>query len=471
VSQSNRFEVNSTGIIFLLAFAFIQWAYPFPNVYADTGAFITVAGNGLIGNYRPIGYSWFLAFAHFIDPHPDVLVLLQTLLYFFSSLVLFLTVKRLFLNTSNWVWKVFFVFYILSPTCIYICNFVISDSLFISLTNLWLASLFWILATKQFRAVFWNALFLLLLLQTRYIALFYPLLTVITLFFAFFKSNKWRFVLYSGLQVVLFAAVIIITTWQTKKNIDVPVFSAFGGWQKANNAMHILPHVNLKPDAISDPEIRKIHAFVISHSPKELYPRPDSVVVTYLWSNYGPLKQYMFYLKGNGQKSYLHYWHLASQPLGKWADYMIKQYPLVFLRHYIYPNFLFLFSLSNEALFEFPGPSQQMIDWFEWENRPVKPHVTFYHDFLAATASKSYNILWCALLISAIALCFPRRLKLTSLQHRLLLLVSFFCIVYIAMSVYASPLVLRYLLVLRHSLVLVPFLTFYHLLNYKHKLK
>ena len=458
--KAHRFELISTCVLFAISFAFIQWAYPFPNTYADTGAFITVAGNGLIGNYRPIGYSWFMAFAHFIDPHPDVLVLMQMVLYFFSTLVLYLTVKVFFAQSNSKLWKGFFFLFMLAPTCIYLTNFVISDSLFISLTHLWLASLFWILGSRRGIAIIWNAFFLVLLLQTRYIALFYPLITVITLFFTFFKTQKLSFFLYSGLQVVLFAAVIWFTTWQTEKNIGVPVFSAFGGWQKANNAMHIIPHVNLPPEDISDPEIKKVHAFIIAHSPKELYPKPDSVVVLYLWSNYGPLKQYMFHLKGNGRKSYLHYWHLASQPLGKWADYMIKRYPMLFLRHYIYPNFLFLFSLSNEALFEFPGPSRQMRNWFDWNNKPVKPHVDYFHNFLAATASKSFNLLWFTLVISLIALCFPKQLKLEPLQHKAIIVVLFFCLAYIALSVYASPLVLRYLLVLRHSLILIPFLTF-----------
>jgi hypothetical protein len=191
------------------------------------------------------------------------------------------------------------------------------------------------------------------------------------------------------------------------------------------------------------------------------------VVVLYVWSYYGPMKQYMFHLKGNGKKSYLHYWHLASKPLGQWGDFMIRRYPLQFLRYYMYPNFMFLFSLSNEALFEFPDPSKQMRDWFEWDKRTAKPYHTFFHDFLAITSSKSYNILWVLLSCSMIGLFFPKYLQHSHLQHKMLIVVSFFCVMYIVMSVYASPLVLRYILVLRHSLILLPFLTFYNLLYRK----
>jgi hypothetical protein len=464
LDKENRFELHCTLLLFIVSFIFFQWAYPFPNTYADTGAFITVAGNGLIGNYRPIGYSWFLAFAHFINPHPDVLVLLQFILYFISTHLFYIVLKYFFAPISSNEWKFFYFLFIISPTCIYICNFVISDLLFIALTNLWLASLIWIIGAKQLNAVLLNLLFLILLLQTRYISLFYPLVTVVGLFIAFFKKQKLQFILYSGLQVLAFVAVIAFTTWQTKKNIGVSVFSAFGGWQKANNAMHIMPYVQLSPDDIKDPKIKAIHVFISTHSPEELYPAKDSVVVTYLWSDHGPIKQYMYHLKGKGKKSYLHYWHLASKPLGEWGDYMIRKYPMAFIRHYIYPNFLFLFSLSNEALFEFPGPSEQMRKWFNWENKNAKPHYTFYHNFLAATVSKSYNFLWVLLLLSSITLCFPKRLNITPLQHKMLIVVSFFCVVYLLMSIYASPLVLRYMLVVRHSLILLPFLTFQHLL-------
>lgn len=460
-STPNRFELICTLLLFIVSFGFFQWAYPFPNTYADTGAFITVAGNGLIGNYRPIGYSWFMALSHFITPHPDVLVLLQTVFYFISTLLFYLTAKVFFKHRDGLHWKAFFLLFMLAPTCIFLCNFVISDSLFISLTHFWLASLFWILGTKKWSAVFWNALFLVLLLQTRFIALFYPLLTVITLFFAFFKNSKIQFLAYSGLQIFLFAGVIWFTTWQTEKNIGVKVFSGFSGWQKANNAMHILPHVQFSPGEIKDPEIRTTHTFIFKNTPKSLYPPKDSAVVIYLWSGYSPLKKYLYQLKGNSKKSYLHFWHLSSKPLGRWGDFTIKKYPVEFIRYYIYPNFCFLFSLSNEALFEFPGPSQQMRDWFEWNNKPVQPRTNFFHHFLAATASKSFNILWFTLVISLIGLCMPKRLNITPLQHKMLFVVSFFCITYIIMSVYASPIVLRYLLVLRHTLILIPFLTFY----------
>jgi hypothetical protein len=201
-----------------------------------------------------------------------------------------------------------------------------------------------------------------------------------------------------------------------------------------------------------------MHEFVIANHPTQYYPPRDSIAVWYLWSGDSPMKKYLFHLKGKSNKPYLHYWHLASVPLGKWADYLVKKYPAAFLQHYIKPNFLLLFNMPNEALFIFPQPSPYMKDWFACNNCAVAPKYNFYHDFLAATTSKSFNLLWLLFLLSLIALLFPSKLNCSRLQYQMLLAVSFFCFTYIAMSVYASPIVLRYLLVLRHSLIMIPFL-------------
>lgn len=462
-SRAIRAEIVCTGLLTVLVSLFLLWVYPFPNTYADTGAYISVAETGKMGNFRPPGYSWFMAGAHFLTPNPDLLVIVQTVLYFFSSLFLYLTARYFFGTGSKLAWRVFFFFFLLSPTSIYLCNFVISDSLFISLTNLWIASILWIVGTRKVGAVLWNTLLLLLLLQIRYIALFFPLITVLALFAAYFKAAKLRFFLLSALQTAVFAGVILFTTYETGKNIGVPVFSGFSGWQKANNAMHIVPHLKLDPKTIRDPEIRKVHAFMVAHTPPSLYPAPDSVVVTYLWSPFTAPKKLMYRIWGNGTKPYLYYWHKTSIPLGRWGDYIIQSRPDLFLKHYMRPNFLFLFKMSNEALFIWPPPSKEMTDWFSCTKCAVAPRYSFFHNFLAATASKSFNVLWGLFALSLIALIFRSKLGCSPQQYNMLLLVSFFCATYIIMSVYASPIVLRYLVVIRHSLVLLPFLIFIQL--------
>src|SRR5829696_2571271 len=90
-SRNVRFELYTTLVLFVSSYLVTLWIYPLPNIYADTGAYISVAETGLIGNFRPAGFSWFLALAHFISSNPDVLVLLQSILYFSSTLFFYLT--------------------------------------------------------------------------------------------------------------------------------------------------------------------------------------------------------------------------------------------------------------------------------------------------------------------------------------------------------------------------------------------
>jgi hypothetical protein len=468
-SSEVRLELWSTALLFITTYLLTLWIYPLPNIYADTGAYISVAEQGLIGNFRPPGYSWFMALPHFITPNPDLLVLFQSLLYFFSTFFLYLTVRYFFPEGKRSWWKIFFFIFMLAPVCIYLCNFVISDSLFISLTNLWVASLLWMMGTRKAGPVIWNAILLIMVMQVRYIALFYPLITVIALFLTYFKVNKLRFLLLSALQVAIFLGIVFITTWQTKKNVGVAVLSGFSGWQKANNAMHVLPYINLRPEEIKDPEVSRMHAYILANTPPGFYPTKDSVVIFYLWSPLSPLKKYLHKLRQNSKRSYLHYWHLSSVSFGKWADYIVKKYPGLYFRHYIRPNFLSLFPMSNEALFYFPPYSEQMKKWFQCGVCDPTSRYAFFHQFLDATAAKSFNILWLLLVFSVIALCFRSKLNCTPQQYNMILLVSFFCIIYTAMSVYASPIVLRYLLALRHSLLLIPFLVCIHIFTVRTK--
>jgi hypothetical protein len=110
-----------------------------------------------------------------------------------------------------------------------------------------------------------------------------------------------------------------------------------------------------------------------------------------------------------------------------------------------------------------------MKKWFDCRECDPTQRYTFVHDFLAETAPKSFNLLWLLLFFSVIALCFRSKLNCTAQQYNMMLLVSFFCIIYAAMSVYASPIVLRYLLAIRHSLLLIPFLVTIHLITVRKK--
>jgi hypothetical protein len=394
-------------------------------------------------------------------------VLLQLILYFASTLIFYFTIRYYFFEGKRVWWRVFFFIFLLAPACIYLCNFAISDALFISLTNLWLASLLWMMGSRKVSVVIVNTVLLALVMQVRYIALFYPAISVCAIFLAYFRGMKLRFFALSLLQVAVFFGVIFFTIWQTKKNIDVAVLSGFSGWQKANNAMHVLPYISLKPEEIKDPEIRRMHAYILANTPPGLYPEKGSVVIFYLWSPEGPFKKYLAQLQSSGKGYYLYYWHLSSIPFGKWGDFIMKKYPGLYLRHYMLPNFRSLSGMSNEALFYFPPYSEQMKKWFGCGNCDPTPRYTFFHQFLAATASKSFNLLWLFLFLSCLVLCFRSKLNYTSQQYNMILLVSFFCIVYTVMSVYASPIFLRYLLAIRHASLLVPFLVTIHLIHWR----
>jgi hypothetical protein len=468
-STQARYEVLATLMLCILTFLLLRYVYPFPNFYSDTGAYINAASSGDIGLYRPIGFSWLLAMAHAISQGPAVLVFIQTFLYYFSSLALFLSAWYFFRQVSNLAWHLFFPIFILAPTCVYLSNFVISDSLFISLTNLWVATLVWILGKGSRMSMILNLVVLALLLQTRYIALFYPLISVICIFIAHFKRSKGKFFLFSFLQVLVFLGVYFYTKSETKQNMGVAVFSGFSGWQKANNAMHVLPFIKIDPGTIKDAEVRKVHQFIMTNMNPAYLPKKDTIVVAHLWSNEGPLRKYMASLQATGKRPYIYYWHLASVALGKWADYILMHYPGQYVKHFMKPNAELLFALHTEVLFYWYEPTKEIKTWFGCKGCAIWPRYHYFHNFMNRFAAQGFNILWVTFASALVGLLFRSRLQFTAIQYQTLLVLSFFCILYIVMSVYASPIVLRYMLVIRHCLVMVPFLVFINLFSKKNQ--
>lgn len=446
----------------------LNYCYPFPDSYSDTNAYIANAMNEIVGNYRPIGYSRFLRIIGNFSKSPGFLVFAQTILYFLSVAIVYFTVLFFFRPYNTIVRRIFLFFMIAAPSTIYLANMVLSDAYFTTLTNLWVATLLWTVMSRNKWMLLAHSVLLLLLFQTRYIALFYPAISFLCFIFAFYRQ-KLFLALCLGITTAIFFLFMSNTRKSTGEDVGVEIFSGFSGWQTANNALHIIPYCDTSSADIEDPQIRATHTFIVSHFAPAQYPQKGQVYANYIWDNNGPLKQYLM-SRASNSGNYLYEWHMTSIELDEWGKYMIKTHPGLYIKHYILPNLFALFRLNPEVLNGYTEPSDFIKKWFNCEDCKTGARYDLYHQLFSKWAPAAMALLWGILIAAGLAfLVFLKRWKEVPAEKKMTMALLSFIALYIIMSVYASPVVLRYFLCLRLTMVAVIFIIVNQFIRSKNK--
>jgi hypothetical protein len=73
----------------------------------------------------------------------------------------------------------------------------------------------------------------------------------------------------------------------------VDTFSSFGGWQKANNAVAVLPFVKVDENQLPSPQIKSLHQVVRSF-PDSLFTFPNVEATNFMWVKSHPGKPSFF---------------------------------------------------------------------------------------------------------------------------------------------------------------------------------
>lgn len=231
-------------------------------------------------------------------------------------------------------------------------------------------------------------------------------------------------------------------------------FSAFGGWQLANNALYMYEHI---PQSQRDPvpvRFLQLEKMVRQHMDtlqKVNFSHEDSVSgYFYLWSARGPLIQYMNQQwKKDSTTSYFNRWSAEGPLYMDYALYLIKKYPMSFLKVFLLPNSV-KFSVPP---MEFLGTYNMGADsvnalaksWFNYKSQKIQDHqkrspikwmITWYPVFSALI-----NLLFLIHLVGLITMARGQQL---SRIGKAALLVSAFWLFNLGFSVFASPIVLRY---------------------------
>ncbi|MGN7785142.1 hypothetical protein ACTJIJ_11465 [Niabella sp. 22666] len=450
----NKRELWVFAGCYLLCFIILRYCYPFPDTVNDSNTYIRNAIERIVGDFRPIGYSYLLYYIGSLSKSPAIFLIVQLIIYFLSIVFVYFSCIYFFKPCDHRLRAILLFFVLAAPSCIYFSNFILSDTYFVSLTNFWVGTLIWILMIRDKWFITAHFFLLFLLFQTRYIALCYPAVSFLCFILAFWKQ-KISLLLMLTVTTSIFFIFISHTRKKTAENIGVAIFSGFSGWQMANNALHILPYSDTSSVSIEDFKIRTTNQFIVSHFPVAQYAPPDQVTANYIWDANGPLKQYMVSYS-DSTNDYLYNWHKTSIQLGNWGNYIIKKNPLLFSKHYLLPNFNSTFRPQSEFLASFSQPSEFAKEWFNCIGCRTTPVYDFYHILFANWMPAAMGTLW-SLTLFAIVLTFfsLKRWGTQFRQERNVLFVIWgFVMLYIVMSVYASPIVLRYLLPIRLATII-----------------
>jgi hypothetical protein len=451
--KDNKVQLLIFFLFYCLLYVILVYLYPYPASISDSGAYVKAALNNRIDTFRPFGYSKFLIILHGWSESIHFLVLIQYLISALSTLFFIFSVKFLFQPKKKILYYLFCFFAIFSPMILYLADSALSDSLFTSLTVLWLATGFWLLYSDKLSnkiiLSFIHIILLITLINIRYTGLIYLPVTLLFIYFSLYRRNKLLSVVIMILPLLLVYAYYSRQKSTIKKLVQVNTFSGFNGWQLANNALNCVPFIRIYPSEFKDPEVRNFAEFVIRNdSLLKIKVRPSA---KFMWDAELPLKKYHRSEMTRQNKIYLYEWnYLGENVYSKFGAHIIKKHPLAFARHFMLPNLrLVLYPTQDQIVkyFRTDGiPTDLLKTWFgfgETEKLYSRSRI-FEKTFFLIPFSRL--IIW-ALLFAVLLIFFTKRKHVLwqPSQKAIFLISVFFLAIYSAFSVYAGPFELRYI--------------------------
>ena len=361
----------------------VEWivfkcCYPFADFFTDSYSYIDAAAQHDAIGYRPIGYSLFLRLVHAVWVSDTFLVTLQYILVQGACLGLFLTlVRQCRLSTRTSV--ILLAFLLLNPTIPYLCNYVSSDALFVGLSLIWLTVLMGMARTPSWWRLALQVSLLFIIFNLRYVALYYP--AVASLSFLLLRKKASAVFKLTGI-VCSIGVVLFCTGWIkhiTYKQTGADVFSAFSGWQIANNALHLYPFLPVDTVGLPSPESQElamvVRSFYARTGPALLKRGPVSTT-EYMWVRSSPLHFYMSLLRGRQRTTYFNAWNRVGPVFTQYGYFLVRRHPLAYIRYYgwnsaksFFVSPLDVFAVYNEG---HPTVDQVAASWFHYRDTRVR---------------------------------------------------------------------------------------------------
>ncbi|MDR3341013.1 MAG: hypothetical protein LBT25_13180 [Candidatus Symbiothrix sp.] len=447
--KQQRIDLLIIGGICLAGYIVLKLCYPFPATMSDSGGYVVSAQNNLFSFYRPFGYSCFLRIIHFFSSSVHAVFAVQMLLYAASIAFFALSVKYFFRPTHHKViWYALLVFLTFNPMAFFMANAIMSDMLFAVLIFAVLTTFIFVVMRKNWIAFGLFSLFLFFTLHIRYSAFVFPFI-FIPFVLNIKGALKWVSLVVLPLLFLIFYGQI---KSEMKKTTGFNQYSTgFDGWQLANNALHIVPHIDLSAAAIKNPSIRDLHAFVDNYKAVILENTGNgkSVSASFLWANNLPLKQYLQKTMQERNLTYPYTWiYLGSGVYKDYGWYIIRHYPVEFMKYYFLPNTSNMFYTSFAGIMGSYAviDGKDIINWYNIKDtKNLDSKYDLYGKFLSKIISISYGIVWIFILCIGLY-AFRKRKNIRFGKEEKILFWAFFTFgaIYYSSTIFASPIELRY---------------------------
>ncbi len=333
--KENKTWFLSAVIIGAVYFIALRFIYPVPSYYSDSFTWVGAARTGQPVTFRPVGYSKLIVFFKFFSTSDIALIAAQYFGNLFANLFLFFTCTYLFSFIRGFK-VLLFVLLIINPFYLFYSNYVSSDPFFSCLAVLWFTLLIWILQKPSWLLVIAQLIILASLFELRYNAIFFPVIFAFAILLS--RQSITNKVLSISINIAAIAAIVIATSIVTKNFTGIKTFSAFSGWQLANDALHIIQHEKIDTTSIKDKEVKKLVNFT-SHfldTTKSIFPDSGASAV-FMWHINSPLKKYM-HVYDPTSKSYFKTWNTLGPVYNNFGKTIILQNPGSYLRYFALPN-------------------------------------------------------------------------------------------------------------------------------------
>ena len=455
----NRTILLLAGIAIVIQFVIFKCLYPRAGfISADSYVYLQTAFLNVDINTYPIGYSRFLRLLSVFTNSDTALVAFQYL-FIQCSALLFLFTLFFFYRPGKFVRIVLLTFVLFNPVWLYLSNYVSSDPFFLALSLLWFTLLLWILERPRLHLVIAQVIVLFLAFTVRYNALYYPLITAMALLL--YRRRTGGQGISTGIRLAGIAASFLVIAgfmWYTaakyRELSGIRQFSPFSGWQLANNAMYAYRYVDSADVKPAPARFRELDRAVRTYfdTTRDWHKHPTEMLLAntyYMWDSLTPLQQYMNrQFKKDSTSKKLKKWATVGPLYADYGAYLIRQYPLVFAKYYLWPNALKYYAPPVEFLDSYNmgrdtiAPIAQQ--WFGYKSNKTK---TAFKD-LKVSILNFYPILAGILnvlfLFSFLFFGMLHGFRENRTLSATLVLVGSFWLVNFGFSVFASPIALRF---------------------------
>lgn len=461
-------------VFYLIVYFVLIYLYPFPDGISDSGGYVLSALENQYLGYRPFGYSKFLIKLHGISTSISFVVFVQYWLNAICTVFFIFTIKYLFRPKNKMLEFIFEFFSICSVSTIYMTNCILSDSLFSSLTILWIAFSIWLIATPKthYKTLFFfiQVVLLGILLTVRYTGFIYSGIALVIVFITFFQKSKFKMLGFSAVIIILVSTIYFNQIKTTTVVTGIKSFSGFSGWQMANNVLHVLPHIQLDTSQIVNQEVKKFSHFAEQHDTLIKCPKYSTTPV-FMWDSKMPLKKYLYTQINEKKTVYLtEYTYLGENVYSKFAAHIIKKHPLAYIRYFIIPNMCgVVYPRYDDVLIQYKAnviPQDLLQKWFE-----IDTETKFYSrsEIIGKIARFLPEFKLVLLILTVIAVVLTGRklntLKWSPVQNKTYWILVFFIIIYMGFHSYAAPFMLRFSIALHLPQIAILYLALNYVKN------